>query len=874
VAVTFDLSFLRDGGEMGRRIEAFGWDTTPLGPIDRWPAPLLASVKVMLLTGLPMYVAWGPELTLIYNDAYAATVPERHPESLGRPIRSVWDHEAWSIIGPEIEAALAGRPSFVNDRPHPLGSSPEGATHFYTYASVPLSDETGLVKGVCCSGYETTANVRTRDMYKAESERLRDLFAQAPGFIVVHRGPDHIFEIVNEACYSLVGHRDLVGKPVREALPEMEGQGFIELLDTVYATGKPHTVAEAPVRLRRTPNAAEEERIVTFVYQPIRDALGEVSGIFIEGNDVTDAVRASARQKESDRLAHATIDALNEHIAVIDEGGTILAVNAAWRSFASDNDAPPIRVSEGANYLAACDKAAESGDATAREVADLIRQVAAGSCMTAEMDSPCHTPTENRWFHLKIARFRDGGPTRIVVVHEDITARRKSEERIEYAATHDGLTGLPNRILLEDRLRQAIQNSTRTGLGIAILLLDLDNFNHVNEAYGLAVGDEVLVAVATELKSMVRAVDTVSRIGGDELVVLLVALESAAVDAEKVAEAITSRFSHPLPLYGRDLTVTASIGISVCPSDGDTFHELLKKADVALSRAKASGRFGYQFYATEMSAHAEERLVLENELRRAIFRDELSVVYQPKVAMRSGETIGFEALIRWTHPELGKVSPARFVPVAEEAGLIGMIGRFVMRTACRQAADWHRMGLLPIPVAVNVSTAQLRDPDFVDVVGDVLSETGLDPSFLELEITEGIAMDRSETLVNRLRALRDLGVILTIDDFGTGYSNLAYLTAFPLHRLKIDRMVVKDLSADQNAISIARAILAMGKNLGLSVLAEGIETAEQARILIEMGCEEGQGFFYSRPLPADDVMKWFKERTMPAYAAKSRQRRR
>ena len=854
----FDMRFLRAGGEMGRRIAAFDWGTTPLGPIEKWPVPLLSSIKVMLLTRIPMYIAWGPELTLIYNDQYAATIPEKHPGALGRSLRGLWDKDSWRIIAPEIEAALSGHPSFVKDRPHPLGSRGRPAKSYFTYCSVPLSDESGQVKGVFCSGYETTADVRTRDAYRADSERLRDLFDQAPGFMVVLRGPEHTFEIVNEAYYGLVGHREMIGKPVRVALPEIEGQGYYELLDIVYATGKPHVAVEAPVRLRRTPDGPQEERLVSFVYQPIRDALGEVSGIFIQGNDVTDAVRATSLQRETERLARSTMDALAEHIAVIDEHGTILAVNEAWRAFAKGNGAIPATSSEGANYLAACDHAAEQGDPVAQEVAALIRQVAAGACSTAEIDYPCNTPAQKLWFHLKITRFRDQGPTRIVMAHENITTRRENEERIEYLATHDALTGLPNRSLLEDRAMQAIQHSNKTGLGLALVVLDLDNFKNVNDAYGHSVGDEVLVAVTKEVNAVVGAGDTIARLGGDELVVLLPNLANAVLEADRTAQAITTRLSSSLQLDTRDLTVTASIGISVYPNDGHTFHELLKNADVALSRAKAAGRSGHQFYTAEMSDQASKRVKVENALRRALARNQFTIVYQPKVAMRDGTTIGLEALIRWTHPELGNVPPISFIPVAEEAGLIGSIGRFVMKTACGQARAWQRIGLPAVPISVNVSAAQLSHPDFVDTVADVLSETGLDPSFLDLEITEGIMMESAEALITRLRALRDVGVELTIDDFGTGYSNLAYLKAFPLNRLKIDRSFVWELTRDPNANAIARAVIAMGNSLGLKVIAEGVETSEQAKILIEMGCEEGQGYFYSRPLRPNDVIGWFK----------------
>jgi diguanylate cyclase (GGDEF)-like protein len=854
---TFDLGFLEGDGEMGQRIRAFDWSKTPIGPMADWPTPLLASLRVMLFTPLPMYIAWGSALTLVYNDAYAATISYRHPHALGMSLREVWDEASWSIIAPEIESALAGRTQFIRDRPHPLGAAEASAHSYYTYCSVPLSDESGLVRGVFCSGYETTGEVLSRESYKAESDRLRDLFDQAPGFIIVLRGPDHCFEIANDAYQALVGRRELIGKPVRQALPELEGQGYFELLEEVYLTGRPHIATEASVLLRRTPGAPEEQRIVTFIYQPIRSAAGVVTGIFVEGSDVTDAVHADTRRKETERLARSTMDALGEHIAVIDEAGTILAVNAAWRAFAAEGGASAASACEGANYLATCDRAADDGDPIARKVGALIRRVATGTAHTAELEYACPTPEGSRWFNLKISRFRDEGPTRIVVAHEDITVRRKNEERIEYLATHDALTGLPNRHLLESRAQAAIENSRNRGLGMALLFLDLDNFKQVNDAYGHTTGDEVLLGVARELEAMVRPGDTIARLGGDELVVLLPALSGAPVEAVRIAKAITRRLSSPLAIAGRELTTTASLGISIYPDDGATFQDLLKNADAALSSAKASGRGSYRVYTAQMSAEVQERVLLQGELRKALGRCQLSVVYQPKVSMLGRQTIGLEALIRWHHPELGDIAPDRFIPVAEEAGLIGEIGRFVMRTACSQARAWQRAGLPWVPIAVNVSAAQLGHPDFLNATIDVLSETGLDPALLELEITEGIMVQTGDGLTRRLHALRAIGVELTIDDFGTGYSNLAYLKAFPLRRLKIDRVFIQELATDPNARSIAEAVLALGSSLGLKVLAEGVETAEQARILIEMGCEEAQGFLYSRPLSPEGVARWF-----------------
>jgi diguanylate cyclase (GGDEF)-like protein len=547
------------------------------------------------------------------------------------------------------------------------------------------------------------------------------------------------------------------------------------------------------------------------------------------------------------------MDSLAEHIAVIDEKGTIIVVNDAWRKFAEGNGVAASTVSEGSNYLAACDRAAQTGDMVAGTIAALIRDVAKGTRATAEIEYPCHSPTEERWFHLKISRFRDDGPVRVVIAHENITARHKSDQRIEYLATHDALTGLPNRRLFQDRAQQAFEHCQRAKLGAAILFIDLDNFKFVNDAYGHAIGDEVLVYIARLLAGMVRSGDTISRFGGDELVVLLTDLRNPAMNANKIVRAMIQKLESPLLIDGREITVTASIGISIFPDDAQNLEELLRNADAAMYRAKAVGRSGHQFYAPEMSARANERVLLEKELRRAVRRNELTVAYQPQVSLSTGLTIGVEALARWTHPELGPIAPSRFIPIAEETGLITDLGRFVLMTACSDAASWGRAGLPRVPVAVNVSTVQVWQSDFVDSVDSTVAICGLDPSMLELEITEGIMMDRGEDIAAQIGELRRLGVSLAIDDFGTGYSNLRYLKAFSPSRLKIDRWFVEGLLKDPNAIAITRAIVALGDSLGLRVLAEGVETQDQARILRDIGCEEAQGFLYSGALSADEI---------------------
>lgn len=691
-------------------------------------------------------------------------------------------------------------------------------------------------------------------------DRLPDLFRQAPGFMAVFRGPEHIVESINEAYRDLIGARPIVGKPIREALPELEGQGYFELLDRVYASGLAEKGLRAPVLLQRNPDGPPDQRIVDFVCEPIRDAGGGTFGIFVEGHDVTEAAAADERLREAERLARSTIDALTEHIAVIEADGTIVTANKAWRDFAAANGPSLPAAGEDMNYLAVCDKAASQGDEDAAKVAALIRDVISGRARQGQWEYACDSPTEQRWFSLMITRFGGDGPVRVVLAHEDITRRKLSESRIEYLANHDALTGLPNRNLLEDRMQQSIEHAQRTGLGLAVLSLDLDNFRHFNDAYGHVTGDAVISVCAQRLARLGRPGDTVARLGSDEFIVILNDLDDGGTQAARMARAILDEVSAPLRLGEHEFTTPASIGISLFPTDGTTFDALLKNAEAAMYRAKALGRGGYQFYSPEMSARANERVIIEGELRRALRRDQFEIHFQPQVATATGDLIGVEALVRWQHPELGWLQPARFIPIAEETGLIGPLGRYVLREACIQSRAWQDQGIPPVPVAVNIAAAQLRHADFLPMVREIIEETGIDPGTLELEITEGTMMEVTEPLLARIDSLKQLGVRLSIDDFGTGYSNLAYLRTFPLDRLKIDQSFIASAPHDEGSQSIVRAILGLGESLGLDVVAEGVETPEQAALIETLGCRQAQGYLYAKPMPAEALVAWVKAR--------------
>jgi diguanylate cyclase (GGDEF)-like protein/PAS domain S-box-containing protein len=557
--------------------------------------------------------------------------------------------------------------------------------------------------------------------------------------------------------------------------------------------------------------------------------------------DVTERKQA----EEKLRLSATVLEHIADGVMVIDGTGRIVAINPAFTQItgyteieALGQDSSLTRSSrhDTSFYQRLWEDLADSG---------FWRGEIWNMRKNGELYLECLTVSAVRDNHDLISHY--------VAVFSDITKVKESQDKLDHMAHHDPLTELPNRLLFHDRLQHALPRAARSAEQLAILFIDLDRFKNVNDTLGHHVGDELLKQVAIALAGQLREGDTLARLGGDEFIVLLENVEGHC-GAGHVAEKLVAMFEQPFMVSDYELFVTGSVGISMFPNDATDLNMLIRNADVAMYQAKARGRNGYQFYAPSMTGEGVERLRLEAMLRRSIEKNEIFMNYQPQVEIDTGRLIGVEALVRWDNPELGLVPPVRFIPLAEDSGFIHQLGKWVLYEACRQMIRWQQDGLYVPKIAVNLSVKQFERGSIVSMVADILRETGLAPERLQLEVTESVIMNTGDALVF-INDLHAIGVGLAIDDFGTGYSSLAYLKQLPVQTLKIDRSFIKDISTDSNDEAIVIAIIQLGKSLNLSVIAEGVETEDQAAFLLRHGCNLAQGYFYSRPQLAQAVLE-------------------
>lgn len=505
----------------------------------------------------------------------------------------------------------------------------------------------------------------------------------------------------------------------------------------------------------------------------------------------------------------------------------------------------------------------KSGKTPRATYADMWAHLGRGDSWQGEFINRRHNGEERiDLVRVSPVREADGRITHYLAIEEDITNQKNAQARIESLAHFDVLTGLPNRALLDERAQRALRLAEADQATLAVMFLDLDHFKNINDTLGHNLGDTLLIELARRLRAVLRRDDTLSRLGGDEFVLLLPGANRES--AKKIAQELMRAINEPYRIGSHELNVMASIGIAVYPADGMDFETLCKNADVAMYRAKQEGRNSYRSFTQEMQAHSTRYLQVLNALRQAIAHEQLHVHYQPQISLVTGEVIGVEALLRWHHPELGNVSPAEFIPIAEESGLILQIGEWVLRAAVAQAKKWHLLGMEKLIMAVNLSAVQFRHAGLPNLVMNILKEEDFPAQYLELELTEGVAMHDPQGAIAMMNSLHERGVRMSIDDFGTGYSSLSYLKQFKVYKLKIDQSFVRDINTDTEDKTIVRAIIGMAKNLGLQTIAEGVETVEQQDFLREEGCHEAQGYHYSKPLPAAAFEAFMREQPTTA----------
>jgi diguanylate cyclase (GGDEF)-like protein/PAS domain S-box-containing protein len=663
--------------------------------------------------------------------------------------------------------------------------------------------------------------------------------------------------VVSSNVLDALGHpaigQGILWEPAREAIYQKRQpyRGIIELNhDSYYAGYDPifdpdgKLIGTIIVGLRQnlfTGRIAEARFIILATSLTGFCAIGTVFGLAVRSL-FRALQQGQANLREINQRLDTALDSINQGLVFFDAAGKLIIANRRYSEIYGLSQgavAPGMSSAELMQQRKAC------GTQPRMDLENYIKWFAGQEADTDPAKEIIVELADNRMIAIHKQYTANGGS---VATHEDITERHQNEERLVYMARHDALTGLPNRVLFMERIEQALARQTKNEL-FAVLYLDLDQFKAINDTLGHSVGDQLLQAVAERLRGCLREGDSIARFGGDEFAILQIGLrrpEEAATLARKILQAACAAYR----LGTETVQTSVSIGITLSPNDGDDQGTLLKQADMALYRAKADGRATFHFFEQDMDQGLLHRRSLELDLRLAIEKDQLELYYQPMVEIRTGFITGFEALLRWRHPERGMISPAEFIPLAEEAGLILQMGAWVLRAACQEATNWPS----PLYVAVNVSALQFKETTLVVQVREALHLSGLAPHRLELEITESILLQNNKTNLATLHELRDLGATIAMDDFGTGYSSLSYLRSFPFNKIKIDQSFVRDLTETEDSRAIVRAVTGLGQSLGMRVLAEGVETLAQLECLRAAGCEHVQGYLFSRPQPAHALL--------------------
>ncbi|MCG7913179.1 MAG: EAL domain-containing protein [Candidatus Thiodiazotropha weberae] len=672
---------------------------------------------------------------------------------------------------------------------------------------------------------------KTKQALRRSENRYRQLVDHSPTPILLLQNERIVF--LNEAASQALSaslDQPLINRPADEL--------FIDAPAALLTSRSAKTSTEQDDQpLQTTLKRADGNTIQTEVFiSPVEfEGAPAIQLVF---TDITNRKESDAKLQQAAQIIEHTMEA----VLITNIDGTIESTNPAFSEITGYTQPEIIR-----NHPRLLISAKHSPEFLS-ELWDHVRST--GSWRGELWNQRKNGEIYPVWMTISCVRDQRGEALHYVMVFSDITSLKQTQSQLEHLAHHDSLTNLPNRLLFEDRLEHALAQAKRQKRQLAVLFLDLDRFKNINDSLGHAMGDELLKEVAKRLQNILRDDDTAARLGGDEFTVLVENLEDPS-QAAVVAAKIQDKFKAPFKIAGRELHVTASIGISIFPEDGRDVADLTKNADAAMYQAKEQGRNNYRYYTSELTRSAFERLLLETELRSALKEDQLLLYYQPQISLKNGEMTGAEALLRWHHPRLGIIPPARFIPLAEESGLIHEIGNWVLNEACQQTRYLYKQGIFQGRMAINLSVRQIMQTDLILRFEQIIAESGCPPDMLQFEVTEGIFMGQMKNSVPVLDVFKKLGVSIAIDDFGTGYSSLSYLKQLPIDKLKIDRSFIRDMPHDSDAVAITQAIISLGKNLGLRITAEGIETMAQQSLLQKMGCQEGQGYLYSPPVPGE-----------------------
>ncbi len=711
----------------------------------------------------------------------------------------------------------------------------DGTYGWVHHSAVPVNDELGRLTGYLGACHDITEQRAAELKALGKEQEIRMLADNVPVLIAYSDAKDLRCRFANKAYANMWGltEESILGRSVQEVIG---AESYREIGPHIARV----TRGEAVTYERRIASADGSEKILEVSLRPQRGEAGGTVAAFVLIHDITRHRKAEQSARDSEERLRKFADATHAGIVFHEDGIVTDCNDALLRLTGYRYD--ELVGSEIIQYVAPSFR---------EEALEAVRKGAERAYESEIIARDgTHIPVE---FEGRTMPF-NGKVYRLSVVR-DIRRRKASQARIDFMAHHDLLTGLPNRALLLDRLEFILATARRRGTQAALLFIDLDNFKTVNDSLGHAAGDELLKIIAARLPKALRGVDMVSRHGGDEFLVVLPDFEGDQGPVP-VAEKLLATVSEPMELEGQSISVSPSIGIAVFPRDGDTADALIKNADAAMYLAKERGRSNYQFFNERLAESAHRALTLESRMREAIREEAFLLHYQPQMRVDTGEITGVEALIRWPQEDGAWIEPNEFIPVAEQRGLIRPIGKWVLREACRQNREWQRMGLRPLPVAVNLSSVQFRQKDFVREVEQALADSGLEPQYLAFELTESMLMGDTAEMVRMLEALKSLGVKLAIDDFGTGHSSLMHLKRFPIDKLKIDRTFVRDTPGDADDCAITAAIIDLARNLGITSIAEGVDRLDQLEFLRSHGCEEAQGYLFCRAMPPVDLAAW------------------